>query len=227
MKMKDAGGTPAPQRKIRLAPCGAPELKPDAGLVVLPLPLRSRQQVLEARKLLADENYDRWSEEDALAVIAADLGEFPAEMKQIIGQRFFRRGDRRMGFYTLLVSTGQTWNPKEKQAFQGGDPLLLDPLADHPNDPAGQVRGRVPGRRRGPADPRTSATCRLHGTPDSGRSHSGESGFLRQLAEFHDLWDRWHDGRATEGDESQLRQEYQRALAFINGHGRRNWPGDC
>ena len=53
-KKKDAGGTPAPQRKILLAPCGAPELKPSADLVVLPLPLRSRQQVLGTRKLLAD-----------------------------------------------------------------------------------------------------------------------------------------------------------------------------
>ena len=72
---KDAGGTPAPQRKIELAPCGAPELKPDADLVVLPLPLRSRQQVLATRKLFSDDAYGSWSEEDALAVIAADLGD--------------------------------------------------------------------------------------------------------------------------------------------------------
>ena len=50
-------------------------MKPDAALVVLPLPPRSRQQVLGTRKLLADENYGSWSEEDALAAIAADLEE--------------------------------------------------------------------------------------------------------------------------------------------------------
>ncbi len=50
---------------------------------------------------------------------------------------------------------------------------------------------------------------------DPAETEAGDSSFLRQLAEFHDLWDRWHDGRATAGDESQRRQERRRALAFI------------
>ena len=118
-RRKDAGGTPAPQRKIQLAPCGAPELKPDAALVVLPLPLRSRQQVLEARKLLSDQAYDRWSDEDALAVIAADLGEYPAEMKQIIGQRFFRHGDRRLGSLHPAAQHRADMEPQGKAGFPG------------------------------------------------------------------------------------------------------------
>ncbi len=228
---KDAGGTPAPERKIQLAPCGAPDLKPDTALVVLPLPLRSRQQVFGTRKLRADENYGSWSEEDALAMIATDLGEFPGEMKQIIGQRFFRRGDRRLGFYTLLLSTGQTWNPKEKQAFQGGDPLLVDPLADHPHDPLAKyvaaylnevavgnaLRGVPDEKRHSPSWNAAEERNATEGVPYSrdAKTAARDSSFLRQLAEFHDLWDRWHDGRATGGDESQQHQERQRALAFI------------
>jgi hypothetical protein len=176
LQKKDAGGTPAPQRKIQLAPCGAPELKPDATLVVLPLPLRSRHQVLQTRKLLSDANYDRWSEDDALAMIAADLGEFPAEIKQIIGQRFFRRNDRRMGFYALLFSTGRMWNPKEKHEFQGGDPLLLDPLADHPDKPlAKYIAAYSP--CCSPVDPRISATwqTRLAAIPTSFGSLPGST----------------------------------------------------
>jgi ferric-dicitrate binding protein FerR (iron transport regulator) len=226
---KDAGGTPTLQRKIRLAPCGAPELKPSADLVVLPLPLRSRQQVHGARKLPWDETYGIWSEEDALAMIAADLGGDPHEMKQIIGQRFFRRGDRRRGFYTLLLSTGQTWDPKEKQAFQGGDPLALDPLADHPNDPLakyvaaylnGVARSHAGSALRGVPDGRFSSSWNAternatEGVPYSGDTQTTQD-FFRQLAEFHDLWDRWHDDRALGGDEPQRRQECQRALAFI------------
>ncbi|MGA2259074.1 MAG: hypothetical protein ABSG53_30760, partial [Thermoguttaceae bacterium] len=204
---ENAGGTPAPRRKIQLASCGAPELKPDAALVVLPLPLRSRQHVLGARKLLSSETYGSWSEEDALAVIAADLGDAPTEMKQIIGQRFFRRGDRRLGFYTLLLSTGQTWNPKEKQDFGGGDPLLVDPMADHPNDPLAKYVSAYLASSR-PGGPKDLGNPTETGVRDP-------NDFFRQLAEFHDLWDRWHDGRATGGDESQRRQECQRALAFI------------
>ena len=223
---KEAGGTPAPRRKILLAPCGAPELKPDAALVVLPLPLRSRQQALGTRKLLADENYGSWSEEDALAAIAADLGEGPVEMKQIIGQRFFRRGDRRVGFYTLLLSAGLKWNPKEKQAFQGGDPLLVDPLADHPHDPlakyvAAYLASSQPGGPKDFGDPAESRSRRPEQAPGhpryplAGRGSVPTGDFFRQLAEFHDLWERWHDGRATAGDEAQQRQEHQRVLAFI------------
>jgi tetratricopeptide (TPR) repeat protein len=203
---KNAGGTPTLRRQIQLAPCGAPELKPDAALVVLPLPLRSRQQVLGVRKLPADETYSNWSEEDALAMIAADLGDNPAEMKQVIAQRFFRRGDRRLGFHALLLSTGQTWNPKEKQDVGGGDPLLLDPLADHPNDPLAKYVAAclASSRPGGPKDFGDPAQTTFH-----------DSTFLRQLAEFHDLWNRWHDGRATQGDASQQQQERQRALAFV------------
>ena len=204
---KDAGGTPAPQRKIQLAPCGAPELKPSADLVVLPLPLRSRQQVLGTRKLLLDQNYGGWNEEDALALIAADLGVSPDEMKQIIGQRFFRHGDRRLGFYTLMLCAAQTWDPKEKQAFAGGDPLLVDPLADHPNDPLAKYISAylASSRPGGPKD---------FGAP--AQTAAGNSSFLGQLAEFHDLWDRWNDGRARGSDASQQRQEWQRALTFID-----------
>ena len=207
LEKEKAGGTPAPQRKIQLTPCGAPELKPAADLVVLPLPLRSRQQVLAARKLFSDDGYGSWSEDDALAMIAADLASAPAEMKQIIGQRFFRRGDRRLGFYTLLLSTGQTWNPVEKQAFRDGDPLLVDPLADHPNNPlakyvAAYLASSRPGAPKDLGDPTQTATH--------------DSSFFGQLAEFHDLWDRWRDGRATQGNEFQQQEQCQRALAFID-----------
>ena len=119
-------------------------------------------------------------------------------MKQIIGQRFFRRGDRRLGFYTLLLSSGQTWNPKEKQAFQGGDPLLVDPLADHPNDPLAKYVAAYLASSR-PGGPKDFG--------DSAETGTRDSSFFRQLAEFHDLWDRWHDGRAREGDESNQQQE--------------------
>ena len=100
----------------------------------------------------------------------------------------------------------QTWNPKEKQALPGGDPLLLDPLADHPHDPLAKYVAACLASSR-PGGPKDFG--------DPAETEAGDSSFLRQLAEFHDLWDRWHDGRATAGDESQRRQECRRALAFI------------
>ena len=85
-------------------------------------------------------------------------------MWQIITQRFFRRGDRRLGFYTLLLSTGQTWNPKQKQAFQGGDPLLW---IRWPTIPTIRWQSTWPrsSPRRSPADPRISAICMETASP--------------------------------------------------------------
>jgi len=218
-----AGGTPAPRRNLKLAPCGAPELKPSANLVVLPLPLRSQSFVREARKLLSDESYDKWSEDDALALIAADLGEAPDQMKQIISQRFFRRGDRRLGFYTLLLSSGQTWNPKEKQDFGGPAPLLADPLVDHPNDPLARYVAGYLGKLTPPVG------NALRGVPSGGGSppvrnavekkNAAEgvapSDFFGQLAEFHELWDPWRDDQVAAHNEPQQRRERERAIAFI------------
>ena len=139
-------------------------------------------------------------------MIAADLGEDPAEVKQIIGQRFFRHGDRRLGLYTLLLSTGQTWNPKEKQVFPDGESLLVDPLADHPHDPLASYAAAYLASSQ-PGGPKDFGNLIEAGTHDSS--------FFHQLADFHDLWNRWHDGRAPQGDESQQKQERERALAFI------------
>ncbi len=140
---------------------------------------------------------DKWSEDDALALIAADLGEAPDQMKQIIGQRFFGRGDRRLGFYTLLLSSGQTWNPKEKQDFGGPAPLLADPLVDHPNDPLARYVAGYLGKLTPPVG------NALRGVPSGGGSPPVRNGvekknaaegvapsdFFGQLAEFHELWD--------------------------------------
>ena len=218
-----AGGTPAPRRNIKLAPCGAPELKPSADLVVLPLPLRDRWSVREARKLFSDESYDKWSEDDALALIAADLGEAPDEMKQIIGQRFFHRGDRRLGFYTLLLSSGQTWNPREKQDFGGPDPLLADPLIDHPKDPlaryvAGYLGKAIPpvgNVLRGVPNGEGSSPVRNAVEKKNAAEGVAHSDFFGQLAEFHELWDPWRDDQVTARNERQQRRERERAIAFI------------
>ena len=53
-KRRTQAGRPHHNGRSSFAPCGVPELKPSADLVVLPLPLRSRQKVYGARENLLE-----------------------------------------------------------------------------------------------------------------------------------------------------------------------------
>ena len=178
------------------------ELKPDGKLVVPPLPLRSRQHLHGISKLPDNGIYGAMREEDALALLAADLGANPNEVMAIIGQRFFRHGDRRLGFYTLLVSSGYTWKPGEKQSVAGGDPLAFDPRADHPGEPAARYLAAY----------LSSAAA---GGAEFGKVDLPAGSLLQQLAEFHDVWTLCQkDATAGAGLEARL-QHHRRAIDFI------------
>jgi ferric-dicitrate binding protein FerR (iron transport regulator)/tetratricopeptide (TPR) repeat protein len=83
----------------------APDLEPDTRqLVVLPLPLRTRQHVLEAHLPQWNGNVNMLAPDQALELVAADSGD--AEVQPVILQRFVQGGDRRPGFVTLLAATG-------------------------------------------------------------------------------------------------------------------------
>ena len=84
--------------------------------------------------------------------------------------------------------------PQGKAGFPGRSiRSWLDPLADHPNDPLAKYVAAYLASSQ-PGGPKDFGKPRRSGADDS-------ADFFRQLAEFHDLWDRWHDGRAKGGDE--------------------------
>jgi ferric-dicitrate binding protein FerR (iron transport regulator)/tetratricopeptide (TPR) repeat protein len=120
--------------KFGRQPAEAPNLVPEtSGLVVLPVPARTRDYVFQATKRPQDGRFEAWTDDEALRLLAADLWENPWESMQIVGQRFLSRGDRRIGFYVLLFSTGVSWDPQTETALNNGTRVRFDPVADHPN----------------------------------------------------------------------------------------------
>ena len=163
-------------------------------LVVLSYPLRSREYVFQKHQLKPDDKRN-WSEEEALAVIGADLSLNSGEMQQIVSEKFFSRGDRRIGFYTLLISGGYNWNPKNLPAF--------DPVQEHPTSALAryiveQLRFTQEGQNANVSVPDQSRTS-----------------FIARLANMRYIHNRFYSGRANQGDEASRRADRQRALGFI------------
>ncbi|MBI4615719.1 MAG: FecR domain-containing protein [Planctomycetes bacterium] len=181
----------------------SPDLSPDlSDLVVLPLPLRTREQVFLAAKKEQTGNFDSWTDEEALALVAADLASNHWELLQAIGQRFMARGDRRIGFYTLLMVGSNNWELESPFEVGNGQKVRLDPRTDHPDLPlARYVAEHVRSLRSG----------------DPYREIEGVEGsvFLSRLAGFRALFGRWNSGKALEGDDAADSRERERALDFV------------
>lgn len=93
-------------------------------LVVLPLPFRVWNHEWSRRKL-GNNSYAEWSEQDALAMVSCAIGQSMGGYVREIGRaRFLEKGDRRPGWYVLMLASGASWNPEQKHhAYRGwGDP---------------------------------------------------------------------------------------------------------
>jgi ferric-dicitrate binding protein FerR (iron transport regulator)/tetratricopeptide (TPR) repeat protein len=94
-------------RRFVVTPAPAPDLAPDTRqLVVLPLPLRTRDHVLATRTGPWDGNFATLDGGLALAMLAADATAGGDDARRIIEQRFLQQGDHRPGFSTLWVASG-------------------------------------------------------------------------------------------------------------------------
>ena len=113
----------------------APNLTPDqTTLVVLPLPLRSRQVVYKKLGLdphfnLFDQSnreFDHLTPEQSLELLAAEFGSNDGSRADDVWfHRFHKKGDRRFGFLTLIKSAG--YDPSRRDAFPAiRDAMLAD-----------------------------------------------------------------------------------------------------
>jgi hypothetical protein len=108
VRLFDADGKEESVRRLTATAAAEPDLAPDRRqLVVLPLPLRTREQVIKAHAPQWAGQYDNLDPSFALALIAADRGDGNAEAREVIRQNFLNKGDRRPGFSTLWAATGQ------------------------------------------------------------------------------------------------------------------------
>ncbi len=93
---------------LKCKPADPPDLLPhDQSLVVLPMPWLTRPAAHS--DAIDNKPYADWSEDEALRVIAADVAAHDEEAASVIAWRFFRRGDRRIGFHTLMLAGQIDW----------------------------------------------------------------------------------------------------------------------
>src|SRR5262249_41015404 len=118
----DGKGKETATRKGKLSPAKAPDLSPELkDLVVLPLPYRSRDHVVEARKL-KDVALQNMPFDDALALFAAEFGAGNGEgALKVFKEAFHGRDQRQLGLYVLLAACGQNLDAQN-----------ADVLAEHP-----------------------------------------------------------------------------------------------
>jgi hypothetical protein len=143
VKSAGADGKNMTTRKLKLTSAEKPELKPETkNLVVLPLPYRTVQQVFQAFEL-KDWNFATMKEEAALAMFAANLCQNPWQAQNIYHQAFFNKGNKSIGFYTLLAASNIP---------VGQNQGWMNVLSVHPNEPLAKYLVRTPGDIGGAKD---------------------------------------------------------------------------
>jgi Tfp pilus assembly protein PilF len=188
------------EQKFTTAAAKAPDLKPSTrGLVVVPLPLRTREHLLEKQKV---ESYAKMDAELAIRLIAANGQEHAAQSIQIFAERFHSQGDRRIGFYTLLagygnldVSGGYKWNNANG---------IMDVAAEHPNNPLALYLAYH------------FELLRSSKPTALGDIGGPRGGFIQQMARFRELWlsDATTD-KAKDDDLARRAAWRKKALAFV------------
>ena len=205
VRLLDDAGKVLDEYTLTLHPAAAPNLRPDvSNLVVLPLPLRTMDAVArQYPQEKVDGNFEKLSDEAALAVFAARYGAGEGTTAlNLFGNRYHRKGDRRLGFYTLLAASPVTFHP-EQDYWTGAYTVKLDPVGEHQNHPLAQYLVRHNALATG-------------GGTAIGALGGDSSGFVQQLAAFRDLWHYWHGGKpGSTGVEPWA--HWDRAHAFALG----------
>jgi predicted Zn-dependent protease len=211
VRLLDGDGKELAKRSYDVRDAAAPALLPDtAGLVVLPLPYRSREQVFPALELRpqlplgAEENgcFQYAEPQGALALLATALGSHNlGEAQLVVRHCFHDRGDDRVGFFVVLAACGA--NLTQEPAFQ-------EYRARHAGDP--RVRYFTLGQD-GLYEP-------LQGSlPLSfGRSTLPAGSFLQRLARLRDLYWRWRSNPSPWTATLARARDRREALEFVRAN---------
>jgi hypothetical protein len=198
---------PASERTVRLAAAEAPDLAPDtAKLVMVPMPLRSHEHLSDATLAALEATlWGDWPEDFAISFIAAKCAtQDGLGALRMFARRFHAKGDRRLGFYTLLASSGLALDPWAEYKWAGFRAARLDMTRDHPSEPLALYLAyhnqfvAVKGDKVGPLGP--------IGGPDTG--------FIQRLAALRDQCRRWEKGEARSDVIATTRAEVEKAIAF-------------
>jgi ferric-dicitrate binding protein FerR (iron transport regulator) len=208
VKVLDADGKERSVYKPALSAADAPELRPDlTQLVVLPLPLRSREHVYEehgmhpGKALTNDDNqaYYYFGYDDALELFATEYAAGNgSNALHVYLARLHKNGERRLGFWTLLMACGVNVS---------AEPAFRKIAAEQSQNPlAGYLTLTT---NRGYRILQHNWDLNL------GDGVDDQESFLSRLASFRDIHLRWRNGIAREGGERTRRARQDHALAFV------------
>ncbi|HZY87406.1 MAG TPA: hypothetical protein VFE78_21395, partial [Gemmataceae bacterium] len=211
VRLLDGEGKELAKHSYTVRDAAAPQLQPNtSGLVVLPLPYRSREHVFPALELLAHQPLAaeangcfEYAEPDAaLALLATAVGSHNAAEAQLVFRHCFHdRGDRRVGHFVVLAACGIDLT--QEPAFQ-------EHLARHPGDPL--VRYFTLGQDG--LYEYLQASLPLN----CGRSTDAPGSFLQRLARMRDLHWRWRSNPSPWTATLARARDRRDALAFVRAN---------
>jgi tetratricopeptide (TPR) repeat protein len=198
------GEKPALEHTIRLAAAKAPDLAPDtAKLVMVPMPLRTHEHLSDATlAALEATGWGDWSSDFAISFIAAKCAtQDGLAALRMFASRFHAKGDRRLGFYTLLASSGHAIDPNVEYRWAGIRARIELPPADSNEPLARYLACHNVARNRGDRGP-------------LGQLGGPATGFVQRLAALRDLCRHWDLGGARSDVIAVTRAEVEKAVAF-------------
>src|SRR5262249_15205698 len=126
----------------------APNLRPDVRqLVIVPMPVRTSEHVITKAVGVGGKwegGFAKWKENDALALFVSECL-LPSNgcALQIFAERFHAKGDRRIGFYTLLLASGPHALDTYGSYFAHKQGSKLAVETEHPKEPLAKLLGHV------------------------------------------------------------------------------------
>ncbi len=209
VKLLDGDGNLVVEYKLAVEPTSPPDLAPDTKqLVVLPMPVRTVQHVLQTstppRDGAAEPGYKHLSDDEALRLLTASLNQNGAAV-DIVGQRFFANGDRRLGFYTRLMASTLQWNPAEDFKSNTGTSGRFDPVADHSNSALARYIFLH--------EQQMTKSGKIEEMDLAANGQAGD--FIGQLAGLRDICARWTSEKLKEANDVQRQAWREKALAFV------------
>lgn len=200
------------QYRLPRATVAEPNLEPPlAGLVCLPLPVRSADVIVRRVQGDGDElpEWKDWSETDALALMLADTAAGRGDrVIEVARRRFLDRDDRRGGLFVLLSRFPQqlVFDESPDEGSSDAETQNVDLRPDVEGSPLKQFLRQYINWARSRDD---SVDFALD---------SAAPGLLTQLVAARNHTWRWRTGRATtDRTADQIADEFQRTLEFVAG----------
>ena len=213
VKITDADGVVRHTRKYELTRAMAPKMDIDESLVVVPMPIRTVVKTAAGTQPVASLDLTSLDGDEALRLVMACIDSDPETARKIIGQRFFAKGNTRIGLYTLLSSCNSDWVTQrvvqwtlpDKRTISTG---AFDPRIDHPYSPLARYIAQLADMRYG---------------RHSHAEIAAEVGtFVGNMAEMSELYYAWSQNKAGRGDSQQQQADWRRIAKFISHSG---WAG--